>query len=101
MRELLTILGAILAVSLLGWGGYVLLFGSGKDAGLIIRETAGTVDYIDANGATFPASIGQTVEAKARLRSGEDGRVDIRPSDRAALARGGLTAAGVGVAYKR
>ncbi len=74
MRELLTILSAILVVSLLGWGGYVLLFGSGKDAGLIIRETAGTVDYIDANGATFPASVGQAVEAKARLRSGEDGR---------------------------
>ena len=74
MRELLKIVGIMLGISILGWFGYVLIFGGSGAADLVVREIDGMVEYIDPAGAVGLALPGQSVEARARLRSGEDGR---------------------------
>ena len=73
MRQHLTVLLAAVAVLLVGYGGYAVLFTDPAHSQLTVASVAGTVTRVDPTGATSPASPGDALRADAGIRVGGSG----------------------------
>lgn len=74
MRGELIAIVTLLAILLLGWLGYTLVFGRGGEADLVVQSVNGTVTRLRADGRSAAAQAGESLEREDRIAAGEDGR---------------------------